>query len=256
MSRHLFSWQFFTLMLGTLALPLTASAHIPPGGFIIGKMAEKRAALALNDLDVTLQSQYPALSDSELDERLYLKRGGKLRWVRQESGGEAFIVVRDGKRTEVSATGSVNAETDSFEPLVDLLMPRAQSVEAARTEFLTLCQKLGVDLNVSTLGRLGTRVAYVLGAKPNETEKAQIWVDKDTFAPARVIYKDTYAGKAGFWDIQFREFGARESGEAMPRVIERYFDGKLISHSEIEKVTNNPRLAEGLFVAPAVKTKL
>ena len=243
--------RFFTpkaaaaLLVLWMLQPQAAWAHIPPGTFIIGKVADKRAALNLGEAELTLQTEKP--NGEQGDERLYLKRGGKLRWVHDD---ESVTVERDSRRVEITAGGQTSAEPILAEPLAEFLFPRALSAEATKTELIALCQRLGVDLSVNSLGRLGTRIAYVLGAKPGEKERPQIWIDKEWFEPIRVVYKDTYHGKSGIWDMQWREWNSREAGETVPHVIERRFDGQLISRSEVQKSTPNARLSESLFALP------
>jgi membrane protein YqaA with SNARE-associated domain/outer membrane lipoprotein-sorting protein len=228
-----------------LLQPHTAWAHIPPGSFIIAKVADKRAAINVGEIDLSLQTE--KANGEQGDERLYLKRGGKLRWVHDD---ETVTVEHGDRRAEIAAGGQATSETILVEPLVDFLLPRAMNAEGIKSELIALCQHLGIDLSVSSLARLGTRVAYVLGAKPGEKDRPQIWIDKEWFAPIRVIYKDTYHGKSGVWDVQWREFNSREAGEVMPRLIERRFDGQLVSRSEVQKATPNARLSESLFALP------
>ena len=52
-----------------------------------------------------------------------------------------------------------------------------------------------------------------------------------------------------------QEFGARESGDAFPRVIERWFDGTLVSHSEVAKLSTQLKLPDALFQLPGVQQK-
>ena len=228
-----------------LLSPHAAWAHIPPGTFIIAKVADKRAALALGEAELTLQTEKP--NGEQGDERLFLKRGGKLRWVHDD---ESVTVERDDRRAEITATGQTSAEPILSEPLVDFLFPRAMNPEGVRTELVNLCQHLGIDMSVNSLARLGTRVAYVLGAKPGDKDRPQIWIDKEWFEPIRVIYKDTYHGKSGFWDLQWREWNSREGGDSVPHIIERHFDGQLVSRSEVQKAITNARLNESLFALP------
>ncbi len=224
-----------------------AYAHVPPGTFIVAKMAEKRASLNLTDLDLSLSSDKDGEASTE---RLYLKRGGKLRWVRNEDGGESVTIVDAGRRAETDAQGHTTVENIAADPLVDFLLPRTQSSESVRAEFIGVCQRLNIDLSVNTMGRQGGRLAYVYGAKPSDKDKPQIWIDKDSMQPLRVIYAGTHGGKTGIWDLRLMEWNSREAGDAAPHFIERWFDGVLVSKSEVEKAATNVRLAESLFQLP------
>src|SRR5262245_23380832 len=103
-----------------------AEAYVPPGGFIIGKMADKRAALNLNDVEAQMQTAWAGAGDP-VDEKLQIKRPGRLRWSRSE--GEWAYIAKEGEVAEVDARGNVTRRHVDVEPIVDLLVPRAQNAE-------------------------------------------------------------------------------------------------------------------------------
>jgi hypothetical protein len=81
----------------------------------------------------------------------------------------------------------------------------------------------GVDLNAPTaLDRLLDRVAVIVGAAPRQFERAQLWLYKDTHAPARLI-----ARRDGHLeDLRLLEYGNPAAAEWFPRILELYRDGK------------------------------
>ena len=81
----------------------------------------------------------------------------------------------------------------------------------------------GVDLNVPTaLDRLLDRVAVILGAAPRQLDRPQLWLYKDTNAPARLI-----ARRDGhIEDLRLLEYGNPAAAEWFPRILELYRDGK------------------------------
>jgi hypothetical protein len=142
-----------------------------------------------------------------------------------------------------------------FEPLVELLLPKAQSQESMRSEYLEMLKRLQIEPGTVSLARFNSRIAYVIGAGGKDRDRNQLWIDKDSFQPVRVMFRGDYQGKKGMWDVQLREFGSRETGDAFPRVIERLFDGKLISHSEVDKLQTSAKLPDASFQLPGVKAK-
>jgi predicted HicB family RNase H-like nuclease len=228
-----------------------ADAYVLPTGFLLGKAAEKRSALNLNELDVFLQTTDP--NGDIVDEKLLLKRSARLRWTRTTNEGEAVRIVKDNEQATVRPDGRVVRERVEVEPFSELLLPKGQSTETVKSEYLTLCQRLGIETSRTTLARFNSRVAIVIGAGGKDKDRPQLWIDKDAFYPVRLLYRGEYEGKKGMWDIQLREFGARETGELFPRVVERHFDGKLLSHSEVEKVTSTTKISEASFQLPAAK---
>jgi len=49
--------------------------------------------------------------------------------------------------------------------------------------------RYGVDTQVSSLGRHQREVAFVIGARFPDTSVSQLWVDKETFLPARLLIR-------------------------------------------------------------------
>lgn len=246
-AQHFISPPLFALF--GLLMPNTAFAYIPHGTYLVAKLAEKRAALTVNDLEALLETTYAERGPDEVNEKLQLKRGGKLRLTRTEGESESVSILKDGKRTEVSATGDVKPGTPGFEPLTDLFYPKVANVESARSEMIGLLQKLGVDLTIDTMQRAGNKIAYVYGAKAGELEKPQIWLDKDNLLPLRIIYKEGDK----LWDVSFSEWGIAGGADVFPRLIRRSLNGKVFSESTVEKLATNQKLAESLFNPPTQK---
>lgn len=86
----------------------------------------------------------------------------------------------------------------------------------AEVTLVKVAGTLGVDQGTVTLSRLGRRAAWVVGAKPQELSKPQLWFDKETSRPIRVIAK--WAGQT--WDIRFDDPAAIATGGRHPRVVE------------------------------------
>jgi len=86
----------------------------------------------------------------------------------------------------------------------------------AEVTLVRVAGTLGVDQATVTLSRLGRRAAWVVGAKPQELQKPQLWFDKETSRPIRVIAK--WGGQT--WDIRFDDPAAIATGGRHPRVVE------------------------------------
>lgn len=224
-----------------------AHAYIPSAGYILNMMGEKRTHVRFDEVTLYLKSTYPDQAKTEYDEKLYMKRGGKLRWVRTSQQGDTVTILRDGTLTELSPDGTRRVESPSHEPLVDFLLPRHSTSESMRHELLQLCQKLNIESGKTFLSRFNSRVAYVIGGKINEKNTSQLWIDKDGLWPVRIVYEGSWQGKRGWIDLQFRDFASPQTQEYMPRVIERYVNGVLVWHAEVKNMDTTSRLAERLF---------
>lgn len=81
----------------------------------------------------------------------------------------------------------------------------------------------GIDMLSSGLGRFKGKLSFILGASNNDFSKSQLWVDKETFLPSRlIIVKDS-----GKLEIQYSEW-KRISRTWYPRRIE-FFVNDVIS---------------------------
>lgn len=243
----------FLIAAALVVVPSVAHAYIPPAGFIVGKLAEKRSSINLSELEVFLETAYG--TNEPVAEKLLLKKPYRLRWSRPEGDGEWVYVYKEGEAAEVSSAGEVKRGRVEFEPVAELLVPKAQAEDPLRDEYLSMLKRLQIDPATVSLARFSSRVAYVIGASSKDRDRHQLWIDKDSFQPVRVLYRGEHDGKKGMWDVQLREFGSRETGDAFPRVIEKYFDGKLVSHTEVEKVQTQTKLPEASFQLPGVKAK-
>lgn len=104
-------------------------------------------------------------------------------------------------------------------PLATLKRVPATDAENGLAKY---AEALGVDLATVSLSRLGRRPAYVVGARPQERDRPQIWFDKETTRPIRVIAD--YAGES--WDVRFEDSASPATGKRHPRVVEVYRGGR------------------------------
>ncbi len=99
-------------------------------------------------------------------------------------------------------------------------LPAADAEAALRAAAV----ETGADLTAGGLSRLGDRVTYVLGAGGRDLTRPQIWIYKDSHAPARLI--------EGGLDLRFLEYGNPAAADWFPRVIELWEGGQLSARFE------------------------
>lgn len=97
----------------------------------------------------------------------------------------------------------------------------------------------GADVTAgSGLTRLGDRAVYVLGAGAREPSKPQLWIYKDTGAPARLLAQ-------GGDDLRLLEYGNPASADWFPRVIELWKGGQLAARFEALETRGFRETVEG-----------
>lgn len=98
-------------------------------------------------------------------------------------------------------------------PLIGLHNLPASDAEVA---LMRLAGHLGVDVSTVSLSRLDRRASFVVGAHPRELDKPQLWFEKDTARPLRVVARS--GGQT--WDVRFEDPGSLATNRRAPRVAE------------------------------------
>lgn len=95
---------------------------------------------------------------------------------------------------------------------------------------------LKVDTRRTSLARFEGAVNLVVGERAEGA--ASLWVYKDRFQPARVLWSD----ESGRWDVRLVDYGSYMTGDWLPRVIAVYRDGELAARLSFAQATDRPRL--------------
>jgi len=127
-----------------------------------------------------------------------------------------------------SAAG--NPEQELIELACPLIAYRGLKTADAETALGAVAYIAGADLNATAAyDRLGDRVAFVVGAPPRQADRPQLWLYKDTHAPARLI-----ARRDGHLeDLRLLEYGNPAAAEWFPRILELVRDGKTSARFEV-----------------------
>ena len=229
----------------------TALAYIPPTEFLLGQMADRRRRTEVRDLTVVLTAELLDV-DAPVEERIYLKNPERLRLERETPDGTTVTIEREGKRAQGTPESQKRVTTGSPDLLAQLLVPKGSDVEAMAARVLAALQALGVDTKVVSLTMYGTDVrenAFVIGARPWEPDKPQVWLDSTTFLPVRVITVDA-TSKARL-ETRFLDYGSSGTGDWFPRIIESYKGKERVQRAEVSEIKANQELPETLFQLPA-----
>ena len=233
-----------------------ASAYVLPSYSILRRMVEKRDDLHLSALRIdgtvsfpTEAAQEPGAAldlpgDHEIqaDGSIFLKLPGRCRMeVRVPEGSNSTSVNSNGKRrTEGKVIASVAAALDEICPALAL---RSASEGEARDALERHLKSLGIDTKQTSLARFEGQIAYVIG-NPKEGSP-QFWIYKDSFQPARVLFKGKQAG--ALWDVRFRDFGNPVSADWFPRVVEVVRADQLLMRFTALSADASPKLTDSMF---------
>ena len=159
-----------------------------------------------------------------------------------KSANSERIHIAAGGRTLTIVDGHIESATaNRFDLYKDILLYRSRGMLAERL------LQLGVDVSISSLGRFEEQIAFVLGAEyPNESV-SQLWVDKDTLLPLRLILKGD-DGAADSGGVEMRYLIWWKIGETQyPSRIEFYQDEHLVRVRQAKSFEENAIFSEDLF---------
>jgi len=205
-----------------LAAAAPALAYIPPVTMLL-----HRAALRVNEgsrtRDVTLSGTLQIGDAAPVPRVLSLRFPLSCRF---EGGAQARGTVAQ----PLPASSAGNPEQELIELACPLIAYRGLKTVDAETALGAAAAVAGADLGAAAAyDRLGDRVAFVVGAPPRQADRPQLWLYKDTHAPARLI-----ARRDGHLeDLRLLEYGNPAAAEWFPRILELFRDGKPSARFEV-----------------------
>jgi len=205
-----------------LAVAVPALAYVPNAGQLLRKAAA-RVNEGSRTRDVTLAGTLQVGDAAPSPRVLALRFPLSCRF---EGGPQARGTVAQ----PLPASGAGTPEQELLELACPLIAYRGLRSADAENALRAAAATAGADLNLTAvLDRLGDRVAVVIGAPPRQLDRPQLWLYKDTNAPARFI-----ARRDGrLQDLRLLEYGNPAAAEWFPRILELYRDGKFSARFEL-----------------------
>jgi hypothetical protein len=201
----------------------------------------------------TVAGDVPAMRPPETSQEApvmeALELEGSLRYVfsrafrsdARSSDSERIHIAVGGRTLTIIDGNIVPDAANRFNLFKDILLYRSREGLAERL------LQLGVDVSISSLGRFEEKIAFVLGANyPDETVN-QLWVDKDTLLPLRLIIRGAYGADSSD-QVEIRYLIWWKIGETQyPSRIEFYQDGNLARVRQAKNFEENATFSEDLF---------
>ena len=210
------------LAAAVLAAAAPALAYIPSVAVLL-KKAAARANEGSRTRDVTLTGILQ-IGDAAPTQRVLALRFPLS--CRFEGGAQ----VRGTVAQPLPSSAAGNPEQELIELACPLIAYRGLRSADAESALGAVAIIAGADLTgAAAYDRLGDRVAVVVGAPPRQADRPQLWLYKDTYAPARLI-----ARRDGHLeDLRLLEYGNPAAAEWFPRILELYRDGKPSARFEV-----------------------
>ncbi len=199
-------------------------AYIPSAGSLLKHTAARAQGLG-RTREVTLSGTLTLSGQPAKPAQLVLRFPLQCRL--DGEGGLSFAVRGTAARPSGAAEGTGGPALQLLQLSCPFLAHKGLSAADADTAFRAVAAGVGADLAAgSGLVRLEDRVAYVLGADPRDTARPQLWLYKDTAAPARLL------GQGGI-DLRLLQYGNPAAADWFPRVLELWISGQLAARFEV-----------------------
>ncbi len=219
----------------------SASAYVLRGPHILYLMLDKIGYV--NSLAVTQKlTFYPMEIDDEktqVEEHLKYEFPKHFRSDSQNDHGSRIHVI-SGDQALTIINGKI---TDSPETEIhhysDILFYRS------RVLLENQLKMLDIDISVSSLGRFNGKIYYIVGAKYPDISPPQLWINKETFQPARLIIKNSADPKSF---LEFRYLLWQKNGRIrFPMQTNIYWGDRLIRNIKVDRFEVNPKFDDDIF---------
>ena len=210
------------ILAGALGSAVPALAYIPAVSVLLHKAAA-RVNEGSRTRDVTLTGTLQ-IGDAAPAQRVLALRFPLS--CRFEGGAQARGTVAQ----PLPSSGAGNPEQELLELACPLIAYRGLKTVDAEGALQAAATIAGADLTApAAYDRLGDRVVIVVGAPSRQLDRPQLWLYKDTHAPARFL-----ARRDGrLEDLRLLEYGNPAAAEWFPRILELYRDGKPAARFEV-----------------------
>ena len=200
-------------------------AYIPTSVSLLKRAASRPAAGLYKVREVTLTGNVTVKDQGQHSAQLVLRF--PLSCKLEGEGGVSLSVHGTPAKPNGVAEGTTGPALQLLQLACPFLtwrgLPPADAEEVLRQA--AIASGTDVAAGATSLGRMGDRIVYVVGASVRDLTRPQLWLYKDTAAPARLL------GPGGL-DLRFLEYGNPAAADFFPRVIELWEGGQLTARFE------------------------
>lgn len=236
------------ILIGAFRSP--TRAYVLPGPFILEMMAKKtigKADRILVKQTLNVFPSDPAGEPVKVDETLrYIFSVAFRSDMISKYAHRVHVATTTESVTVLDQTILSDSET-RFDQYKDVFLYNTrQLLEKKLTSF-------GIDFSISSLGRFENRIAFILGSEYSDKSKSQIWIEKETFRPVRLLLADSEnSEQQSYFEIRYLDWIDTEDIR-YPRRIEFYRSNRLIRTIDVKKIQTDPYFPAHLFDISALK---
>lgn len=237
-------WVAASVIALALTVAGSALAYIVPADVILSRIASHRKGLGIDTL--ILEGTHTRNGEAApLWAAVQTGRAWRTQ-TRRGNSTEVDLLVKDRRWRFNLGSPAGTPERDPHDLILTFLFPTGSDSGGKRGE--AFLKKHGIDDGTVSMGRADGRVAFIIGAKPWEPTKPQLWVDQELLVPLRLIYVDK--GTNVVHEQRLSGYGGEMVDQWFPRRIEHLENGKVIERLEIRKLEVNPSVDKDLLSPP------
>ena len=230
-----------------------AGGYVLPGGQVLALMEAKRSvpqSLEVRQVVSRMPLDGTPRRAAELRETLNYRYPDHFR---ADTRGDDYqrTSIRTPEDRLVVVNGQIQpGPPERFEDYQAILL---NATRAAMSDYLL---GVGVDLDITSLGRFEDDYGYVIGAVYPDQSAAQLWIQKDTFRPLRLILPPPALNpEEGPLEIRFLDWGQIE-GADYPMLIQVYRQHQLLREMRVENLRVDPPQDPALFDTAGLRATL
>jgi len=239
--------------IAVVALPMVAQAYILSANAVLRRMAAQRSELQLSSLIVRGQFTFhgeearqvaaalgrPAADTMTIPAVATYKMPGRCR-IELAPPGVPDAPAASNVNGALSTAGTKLPSLVAFSTLACPLLDQRGGADGPAT----FARQSGVDLSKISLGRLNGTIAYVIGGRSRDANVPTLWIEKERFAPLRLVLRD---GAGGMRELRLLDYSSPAAGEWHPRVIELRRGEDVQAVFKVDSVEPNARVPDAIF---------
>jgi hypothetical protein len=227
-------------------VPAIALAYVLPAEVVLSTIAKRRADIAFTTLIAEGTSQKGSSPPETIWECVIPGRAHRIE--RKGSQGTEVTLSTTSKRWTFRLGEKATPGVKSAPDLI-LTFLGASERDSGGSRGSAFLRSRGIDESVVSMARLDKRANFVIGAKPWDLKKPQLWVDKEYFLPSRLIEVDKQTGSVT--DTRLLGYGSAVTGEWFPQKVEVYKDGMLVETVTYSSARLNEEVNDELTKPPS-----
>lgn len=240
------------LVTGALLAADAAQAFRPTVRWILDQSAKRRLGLKVKSLkieqEITLYGRDDAPRGLPAPQRTWVMAPTSLRLERELPEG-VYVRVWTGNKQLVRKPGQSDQTGRAPPDLMAAFLTAGPPADRAPTvdDWMKQVQALKVDTDVVSYARFDGRICYLIGSKPWETDKPQVWIDKDNLQLVRVVSVQKVEGMARRSEVQLLGWGSAEGGAWFPKTVDYKEGDTLLWRAVTRSVEKNAPMDKALF---------